>query len=117
MNCNNVRIFFSQIAEKSVLPLIPSVDMDFLVNNGYLTVMQNADYNRGLAEISTLTQMSNDLMNRQMTENNEKAHLNEDVRKTHSITFLFEDKENKEAQKEEIKSHEEVVSKLSLIHI
>ena len=107
MKCSNVRIFFSQIAEKSVLPLIPSVDMDFLANNGYINVMQKDDYNRGLAEISTLTQMSNDLMNQRMTENSERAHLNEDERKTHSITFLFEDKENKEAQKEEIESHKE----------
>jgi hypothetical protein len=112
MKCSNVRIFFSQIAEKSVLPLIPSVDMDFLANNGYLTVMQKDDYNQGLAEISTLTQMSNDLMNQQNTENSEKAHLDEDVRKTHSITFLFEDKENKEAEKEEIESHKETVSKI-----
>lgn len=112
MKCNDVRIFFSQIAEKSVLPLIPSVDMAFLANNGYLTVMQKSDYNQGLAEISNLTLMSNDLMNQQMAENSERAHLNEDIRKTHSIAFLFEDKENKEAQREEIESHKETVSKI-----
>ena len=36
MKCNDVRIFFSQIADKSVSTPIPSVDMDFLANNGYL---------------------------------------------------------------------------------
>jgi hypothetical protein len=112
MKCGNVRIFFSQIAEKSVLPLIPPMDMDFLANNGYINVMKKDDYNRGLAEISTLTQMSNDLMNQRITENNERTHLHEDERKTHSITFLFEDKENKEAQKEEIDSHKETLLKI-----
>jgi hypothetical protein len=41
-----------------------------------------------------------------------KSPLNEDERKTHSITYLFEDKENKEAQKEEIESHKENLSKI-----
>ena len=112
MKCNDVRIFFSQIAEKSVPALIPAVDMDFLSNNGYLNVMQKEDYNRGLAEISTLTQMSNDLMNQQMAENSERANLSEDIRRTHSITFLFEGKENKEAQREEIESHKQTLSKI-----
>ena len=74
--------------------------------------MQKDDYDRGLAEISTLTPMSMDLMNQRMAENSERAHLDEDVRKTHSITFLFEDKENKEAKSEEIESHKEAVSKI-----
>jgi hypothetical protein len=112
MKCNDVRIFFSQIAEKSVLTPIPSVDMDFLANNGYLTLMQKDDYNLGLAEISTLTPMSVDLMNQRMEENSERAHLDDDVRKTHSIAFLFEGKENKEAEKLEIQSHKEAVSKI-----
>jgi hypothetical protein len=112
MKCSDVRIFFSQIADKTVTTPIPSVDMDFLANNGYLTVMQQEDYNRGLAEISALNQMTLDLMNQRNAENSERAHLDEDVRKTHSITFLFEAKENKEAEKLEIESHKEAVSKI-----
>jgi hypothetical protein len=111
MKCNDVRIFFSQIAEKTVSTPIPTVDMNFLANNGYLSVMQKDDYNRGLAEISTLAQISLDLINQRTAENSERAHLNEDVRKTHSIAFLFADKESKEAQMEEIESHKEVISK------
>jgi hypothetical protein len=112
MKCNNVRIFFSQIAEKTVSTPIPSVDMNFLANNGYLTVMQKDDYNRGLAEISTLAQISLDLINQRTAENSERTHLNEDIRKTHSIAFLFADKENKDAKSEEIESHKEAISKI-----
>ena len=40
MKCNDVRIFFTQIAEKSVSMPISQSDMDFLNNNGYLSVMK-----------------------------------------------------------------------------
>ncbi len=112
MKCNDVRIFFSRIADKSGPTAISSVDMDFLRDNGYLNVMQMDDYNRGMAEVSTLTQLNIDLMNERIAENSERAHLNEDERKSHSIAFLFEGKENKEVQKEDIESHKEAVSKM-----
>ncbi len=112
MKCNDVRIFFSQIAEKSVLTPNLSIDLNFLTDNGYLNVMQQADYDKGLAEISTLTRMSQDLNDQRFAENGEITHLNEDVRKTHSISYLFEGAENKEAQKEEIERHKEIVSKM-----
>lgn len=111
MKCNDVRVFFSQIAAKSVSMPVSSVDTDFLSSNGYLTVMQKGDYDQGIAEISSLTQKNIDLMNERMVDNSEKSALNDDVKKTHSITYLFEDKESKNVQLEKIEQDKEVISR------
>jgi hypothetical protein len=112
MNCKDVRTFLFQVAEKSIQVQIPQTDMDFLGNNGYLSVMQKEDYDRALAEVSNLTQMNIDLMNAQNAEGSAKATLEQEERKTHSIGFLFEGKEEKEAEREQIASEKTVVSKV-----
>ena len=65
MRCNDVRTFFSQIAEKSISIQISQSDMDFLSNGGYLSVMQKGDYDNAAAEVANLTQMNADLGSRQ----------------------------------------------------
>ena len=112
MKCNDVRIFFSQIAEKSVSMQIQSSDMDFLVNKGYLSVMQKEDYDQAVAELSNLTQMNIDLANAWDADRSAKAALEGEEKKTHSITFLFEDKENKEAERNKVESEKTIVSKM-----
>ena len=112
MKCNDVRTFFSQIAEKSVSMQIEPSDMDFLCSNGYLSVMQKEDYDRATAEVSNLTQMNIDLANAENADRSAKSALEEDERKTHSITFLFEAKENKEAEREKVESEKNVTSKI-----
>ena len=72
MKCNDVRTFFSQIAEKSISMQIPQADMDFLSDNGYLSVMQKEDYDQASAEVSNLTQMNQDLPNAENTERSTK---------------------------------------------
>ena len=112
MKCNDVRTFFSQIAEKSVSMQIQPSDMDFLTNNGYLSVMQKEDYDQAVAEVSNLTQMNVDLVNAENADRSAKIALEEEEKKTHSIIFLFEDKENKEAEREKVESEKNVVSKM-----
>ncbi len=112
MNCSDVRTFFSEIAAKSISIQFSSINLDFLSNNDYIKVMQKADYDLGMIEVSTLTQKSNDLMNERMRENNERAALDKEIRKTYSITYLFEDKEHKDTQKEKIESEKEAISKI-----
>jgi hypothetical protein len=112
MYCNGVRTFFSQIAEKSISMQIQQTDMDFLSNNGYLSVMPKEDYDRALTEVSNLTQMNIDLANAENAERSAKTALEEEERKTHSIMFHFEGRENKEAEREKIQSEKNVVSKI-----
>ena len=102
MKCKDVRMFFSQIAEKSVSMQIQSSEMDFLVSKGYLSVMQKEDYDQAVAELSNLTQMDRDLSNAWNADRSAKEALNGEEKKTHSITFTFEDKENKEAERNKL---------------
>jgi len=112
MHCNDTRLFLSQIAEKSISMQIPQADLDFLSNNGYISVTQKEAYDQALAEVSSLAQMNTDLVNAENANMSAKADLAEDEKKTHSITFLFESKENKEVDREKVESEKTVVSKM-----
>ena len=112
MRCNDVRTFFSQIAEKSISMQISQPDIDFLRDNGYLSVMQKEDYDQAAAEVSSLTQMSIDLANEENADRGAKSALQEEEGKTHSIKFLFEGKEIKEAEREKVESEKSAVSKI-----
>ena len=112
MKCKDVRIFFTQITEKSVsMPIIQS-DMDFFNSKGFLSVMEKQDYDQAAAEVSNLTQMNIDKVNAENADRSEKAALQEDEKKTHSITFLFEAKESKDAEREKVESEKGVASKM-----
>ncbi len=114
MKCNDVRTFFTQIAEKSVSMQVQPSDMDFLSNKGYLSTMQKEDYDKAVAEVSNLTQMNIDLVNATNADRSAKIALQEEEKKTHSITFLFEDKENKEAEREKVENEKSIVSKMDV---
>jgi hypothetical protein len=111
MQCNDVRTFFSQIAEKSVSMQIPQADMDFFSTNGYLSVMQKEQYDQALVEVSDLTKMSEERASAAMEERSAEATLNEEERKTHSILYHFEGKEKKEAELQSVESESSIVSK------
>ncbi len=108
MKCNDVQTFFFQIASKSVSTQIPASDMDFLVNNGYLSIMEKGDYDQAAAKVSNLTQMNIDLANAENADRSANNALQEDQRKTHSITFLFESKESKEAERQKVENEKNV---------
>src|SRR5271169_427445 len=112
MRCNDVRTFLSQIAQKTISMQIQQVNVDFLINGGYLSVMQKEEYDRSLAEVSNLTQMNIDLVDEQNSDRTARVALAEEEKKTHSIKFLFEGKEIKEAEREKEKSEESAVSKI-----
>ena len=56
--------------------------------------------------------MNIDLTNAENADRSAKAALEEEEKKTHSITFLFEGKENKEAEREKVESEKNLVSKI-----
>jgi hypothetical protein len=112
MKCSEVRTFFNQIAEKSISIQMQPSDMDFLANNGYLLILQKEDYDLAVAEVSKLEQMNIDLVNIENAQRIAKIALEEEEKKTHSITFLFEDKENKEAERDKVEGTKNLVSKM-----
>ena len=55
--------------------------------------------------------MNIDKVNAENADRSEKAALQEDEKKTHSIMFLFEEKRRKEAEREKVESEKNVVFK------
>ena len=112
MQCNDVRMFMSQVASKSISTQIQPGDLDFLMANGYLTVMQKEDYDKAAAEVSTLTNLTVDQENEMKYESGQEATLKAEEDKTHSIMFHFEKQEKKEADLQALQSEKELVSKV-----
>src|SRR5438034_9300146 len=98
MKCNDARTFMSQIAGKSVTIQVQQSDVNFLSANGYLSVMWRGDYDHAVAEVANLTQMNNALQNERVQEGIARAALAKDERKTHSILFHFEGRDETEAE-------------------
>ena len=111
LKCTDVRTLFSQVAGKSVSMQIQQADLDFLSTNGYLSLMEKADYERALAEVSSLAQMNEELQNETTEERGAQATLEQKEKKTHSILFHFEGGEKKAAELESAESERDVVSK------
>jgi hypothetical protein len=111
MNCSDVRTFFSQVAGKSAPIQAQSVDLNFLSANGYVTVLQKADYDKTVADVSTLSQKNMDLQNEAMQERTAEMALAAEDRKTHSILFHFEGREKKEAELQTLATERDTVVK------
>ena len=111
MLCSVVRAFFSQIGGKSVSMQIPEPEMDFLAANGYISVMQKAQYDEALAEISNLEKVNEELAREEAEERSARALLEENERKTHSIFFHFKSEEDQKTELEKTESQRNVVSK------
>lgn len=111
MQCSVVRIFFSQIAGKSISMQIPETDLAFLTTNGYILVMQKEQYDQALAEVANLTNLNEELAREEIEDRNAKALLEEDERKTHSIFFRFKSEEIQRAELEKAESQKKVAQK------
>ena len=123
MKCSDVRTFLSQIScklcpttdgvwELGVSMQIQSADLDFLTSNGYISVMQKDDYDKAVAEVSSLTQLNADQQSEMNYERGEESTLQGEENKTHSIMFHFENKEKKEAELEAFQNEKTIVSKV-----
>ena len=86
-------------------------DLDFLATNGYVTSMQKDAYDRAVADVATLAQRSTDLQREQMDEAAVAASLQRDVRKTHSIMFHFERRDQKAADLAAVTNERAALSK------
>jgi len=98
MKCNDARTFMSQIAGKSVTIQVQQSDVNFLSTNGYVSVMQKGDYDQAAAEVANLAQMNDALQNEMVEERIARAALAKDEKKTHSILFHLEGRDEKETE-------------------
>src|SRR5438128_10986988 len=111
MKCNDARTFMSQIAGKSVTIQVQQSDVNFLSTNGYLSVMQKEDYDQAAGEVANLTQMNDALQNEMVEERIGRAALAKDERKTHSILFHLEGRDEKEAEVARVESERGAVAR------
>jgi len=111
MKCNDARTFMSQIAGKSVTIQVQQSDLNFLSTNGYVSVMQRGDYDQAVAEVANLTQMNDALQNEMVEERIARAALAKDERKTHSILFHLEGRDEKEAEVARVESERGAVAR------
>lgn len=111
MKCDDVRSFFYQLATKSLSTQVAPADLDFFHTNGYLSLMDKEEYDQGLAEVSSLTQMTGELQNEEQEERSSEDALDQEKKKTHSIMFHLEGGEKKETELSTEESEEEDVSK------
>jgi hypothetical protein len=111
LKCSDARAFLSQIASRSVSMQIGQADLDSLSANGYLSVMQKEDYDRSFDEVSTLEQMFQEQQKERMEAGAAEAALFAEERKTHSILFHFQGKEEREAELESEESKKKITLK------
>lgn len=109
--CDGARTIMSQIAAKQVSFQVPPGDLDYLASNGYISIMQKADYDRAAAEVASLAQMNEDLQNKIAEEYSTRISLHKDESKTHSILFHLEGREEREAELQRVQSETSTVSK------
>src|SRR5438477_83096 len=101
----------SQISGKSVTMQVQKADLDFLSTNGYLSIMPKQDYDQAAADVANLSQMNDALQSERMQEGIVQATLERDERKTHSILFHLEGRDEKEAEIAKIETEKGVVAK------
>lgn len=114
MKCSDVRAFLSQIRhheEFGPATLIPSVDIDYLSANGYITRTTKDDYDKGVEDVARLSQMTAQMNAEKAEEEQATATLQKDERKEHSFLFHFEGKEAKDELSRRVQNEEAVVSK------
>ena len=114
MKCNDVRTFMSGIAARCVSEQIQPTDFDSLCKGGYISCLSKEDYDKASAEVSALTQLNIDQQNELNYERSAESTLKDEEKKTHSIMFHFENKEEKDAETQAYQNEKEVVSKVEV---
>ena len=111
MKCGDVRVFFSQIAGKSVTTQIQPQDLDYIVANGYLNLMEKEQYEMMSKEVADLSRVNEEQQKEISEEREDEGALNEEERRAHSIIFHFEGREKREVELEKVRSLESEIAK------
>lgn len=111
MKCSDARVLLSEITGRTLTMQIQPADLDLLVANGYVSIMQKDEYDRAVAEVADLAQLNDQVQTEAAAESTEQAALASDERKTHSILFHLEGKEQKQSQLEKVETEKAEVAK------
>jgi hypothetical protein len=105
MKCSEVRIFLSQISdrEEPIAP-VPPADLDYLSTNGYVLSTTKEDYDKGVADVARLSQVTAQLDTEKPAQEQAAEALQQDAQKQHSFMFHFEGQEEKDAMLQKVQS-------------
>ncbi|MCL6002983.1 MAG: hypothetical protein M1556_05005 [Candidatus Thermoplasmatota archaeon] len=111
MKCGEVRLFFSEIAGKSVTTQIPQQDLDYLATNGYLNVIMREQYDIMSKEVADLDHINEEQQGEIGAERGEEGYLDQEERRVHSVLFHFEGREKRESELDKVRTLESDVAK------
>jgi hypothetical protein len=106
-----VRTFLSQISDREPITPIPAADLDFLSANGYVLRTTKEEYDKGVDEVATLSQMIAQVDTKSAEEKQAGAALQLDQRAEHSFKFNFEGMKEKDELRQKVQNETAVVSK------
>jgi hypothetical protein len=112
MKCGATRAFLSQISdrEEKITP-VPQADLDYLSADGYVLRTTRDEHDKGVGEVSRLSQIIAQVNKEKEEEEQADAALQRDTRKEHSFQLHFEGKEAKRELHERTQSEAVVVSR------
>jgi hypothetical protein len=112
LKCGEVRAFLSQVGDRQEpIAVIPPVDVDYLSANGYVERTTKEDRDKGLAEVTRISQMIGQANAERAEAGQVEGVLKQDEKKEHSFVFHFEKEEAKEQLREKIATEETALSK------
>jgi hypothetical protein len=112
LKCSEVRAFLSQVYDQQepIVPIPPS-DLDYLSSNGYVLRTAKEDHDKGLADITRISQLIEQANAERAEAERVEGALRQDQAKEHSFTFHFEGKEAKEELREKVEAETTTLSR------
>ncbi len=105
MKCSEVREFLSEVNYlKQPISPIPPADLGYLSANGYVMSTSKEDYDKGVAEVSRLSQLAMDVAAEKPQAEIAESAVGQDQDRQHSFKFHFAPKDEKEAMQEKIQA-------------
>lgn len=112
MKCSEVRAFLSQVSDRQEpIVAIPPTDLEYLSANGYVELTTKEDHDKGLDEVTKISQMVDQARAKRDEAGQVEGALKQDEEKEHSFTFHFEKAEEKEQLREKVATEETALSK------
>jgi hypothetical protein len=112
LKCSEARAFLSQVndGQEPIAPISPP-DLDYLSSSGYVLMTTKEDHDKGLAEITRLSQLIEQANAQRAETERVEGALRQDEGKEHSFTFHFEGERAKEEVHERVETETTELSK------
>ena len=112
LKCSEVRAFLSQVSDgQEPIAPVSAPDLDYLTANGYVLLTTKEDHDKGLAEVTRMSQLVEQASDQRAETENVEGVLRQDEEKEHSFRFHFEGEQAKEELREKVETETSELSK------